>query len=263
MNAKDKQRTLDGELSPEEERQMYDETHAATSLTRSLEETVTFKPFEGGAPLTLTMHEIRKVIANPTKSGIEPSDADIRLFQKLCAARQLNPYAKDAFLIGYETNGVAEFHSVVAHSALLKRAVANKAYRGKKSGVIVHEDGKGIEGLHRLDGAIYPRKGFTLMGAWCRVIVDGREDEYKEAALEAYDKKRARWNLDKAGMIIKCAEGLGLRAAFPLDLADMYTVEELDHLADRETPTRLPEYNLDGDPVDSEVPGELAAVAEL
>lgn len=47
-----------------------------------------------------------------------------------------------------------------------------------------------------------------------------------------------RWKTDPSGMTAKCAEALALRKAFPEDLGDLYTDDEMAHLDD-ETPREV------------------------
>lgn len=49
---------------------------------------------------------------------------------------------------------------------------------------------------------------------------------------------KSRWKTDPSGMTAKCAEALALRKAFPEDLGDLYTDDEMAHL-DEEQPREV------------------------
>ncbi len=65
-------------------------TKEADALDRAIEFTV----YGTKDVITLTMQEVRTLIAKPTKTGKLPSQRDIAIFLKTCKARGLNPYAR-------------------------------------------------------------------------------------------------------------------------------------------------------------------------
>lgn len=191
---------------------------------------VSYEAFGSSEPVTISMPEIRQVIANKTAKGIPPSDRDCWLFMKLCLARRLNPLAGDAFLIGYDTRDGAVFHSVIAHTALLKRAELSEHYDGMESGVIVMQDGSPVE----MDSA-FCLDTKKIVGGWARVYRKDRDRvTSKKVLFDVYNTNRSRWMKDPAGMIVKVAEAAAIRSAFPSDLAGMYAQEEMDNVEAKE-----------------------------
>ncbi len=63
------------------------------------------------------------------------TDQEIMYFMKLCKARNLNPFIKDAYLIKYTDKNPATV--VVAKDAIEKRAIQHPQYNGKKVGIYV------------------------------------------------------------------------------------------------------------------------------
>lgn len=214
------------------QRQTTTVTKEADALDRAIEFTV----YGTKEVITLTMQEVRTLIANPTKSGKLPSQRDIAIFLKTCKARGLNPYQKDVFLLGYDTKDGPKFETVVALPAMLKRAEGNSAYEGKEYGVLV----SGSDGtIQEVAGDVVSAKA-NIVGGWCRVYRAGRRPEFATANLKAYDKQYGHWSVDKPWMIAKCAIAKALRQAFPSDVGDLTIQEELGAQEAAETrPMRL------------------------
>ena len=180
-------------------------------------------PLGNASEITLTIAVVRKFLATKTKSGKEPKDADIVKFMMLCKVRQLDPWQGDAYLIGYDSTDGPTFTLITAHQALAKRSELNKDFDGLESGVIIQLDEGGPvfrEGDFTLDGE-------KLLGGWAKVYRRDRSKPFYQALkVGTYDTQKSRWNKDKAGMIVKCAEAGAYRAAFPTQLGGMYTQEE-------------------------------------
>ncbi len=189
------------------------------------EKPISYVPLGNASEITLTIAVVRKFLATRTRSGKEPSDADIVKFMMLCQSRQLDPWQGDAYLIGYDSTDGPTFTLITAHQALAKRSELNKDFDGLESGVIIMiDDGEDRpifrEGDFTLDGE-------KLLGGWAKVYRRDRSKPFYQALkVGVYDTQRSRWNTDKAGMIVKCAEAGAYRAAFPTQLGGMYTQEE-------------------------------------
>lgn len=192
---------------------------------------IEYVPFGAKDKIKLTVNMVRDLVANPTKSGKTPHDADIVKFMMLCKARELNPWEGDAYLLGYDSQDGPKFSMITAYQAFLKRAEASAEYDGKEQGVVVRIG----QDVREIIGEILPPNS-VLVGAWCKTFRrDRTRPEYQIINLAAYDKGQSQWNKDKAGMIVKCAVAKSLRHAFPNRLGQMYIAEEIERRASDDT----------------------------
>ena len=187
---------------------------------------VTFTPFGAADAIKLTVALVQRFVAVKTKSGKTCTNEDAVKFIALCQAQRLNPFAGDAFLVGYDgRDGVAKFSLITSHVAFIKRAETCQDYEGMESGIIVLGE----------DGKVFEREGdFKLpdencVGGWARVHRKGRKPMYRRLAIEAMQPpyETPFWNKQKApGQICKCAEADALRATFPTLIGGLYTEGE-------------------------------------
>lgn len=199
---------------------MSQETAAQKAEDRAIE----YIPFGSDTKIKLSIAIVRKTIANATKSGKMPNDAQMLRFIMMCQAQRLNPYAGDAYLIGYDGKNGPEFSLITAHQALLKRAEVNDNFLGMQSGIIIQDSDdkiKEVEGDFLLPDQV-------LLGAWAKVYHAKRKDFpfYRRQRLERYKKEFGQWLVDPAGMCVKCVEADALRSAFPTMLGGLYISEE-------------------------------------
>jgi phage recombination protein Bet len=163
------------------------------------------------------------------------SDKDTFMFLKLCQARNLNPFCREAFLIPYQDKKTQEIKCsmVVGKEAFMRKAEANPAYRGFKAGIIVS---KGEDLIYR-EGT-FQRKGEILEGGWCEVYRSDRDHPIRsEVSLTEYDQGHGLWTQGKkATMIRKVSVVQGHREAFPSDLAGCYDSSELGIDPTKEVP---------------------------
>jgi len=201
------------------------------AVTKFDDKPITFTPLGETTEISLTPAMIRAHVAVKTRKGATPSNTDLITFLMLCKAGSLNPWTKDAYLVGYDTNDGPVFTLIVAHQALLKRAENSPHYRGMESGVVVTDkDGNTIEREGDLKFA-----GDRLVGGWAKVYRADRVVATSDRLeLSVYSTGRSRWKVDPAGMIVKCAEGSALRKAFPLELGSMYTRAEMAHVVEHD-----------------------------
>lgn len=160
------------------------------------------------------------------------TDAEFMMFAELCRARKLNPFLKEAYLIKYGTQAA---QLVVSKDVILKRAVLNPNYNGKRSGIIVKDRATGK--LTERAGTFYDPDTEDLKGGWCSVKrKDWDEPEYKSVSLHEVAKKKSdgtlngNWLTQPATMLEKVAITRCLREAFVEDFAGLYIEDEFDNI---------------------------------
>lgn len=197
------------------------------ATTPANEKVVTYMPLGGKAAVELTFGMVRKFLCTPTKSGKQPSDAEVVKFMMLCRARELDPWVGDAYLIGYDSQNGPQFSLITAVQALLKRAEISPQFDGIESGIVV-QTGSGIE--HR-DGAL-ALEGESIVGGWAKIYRKDRKIPYSAVVkFQTFNTGRSQWAKDPAGMIVKCAKAAALREAFPTQLAGLYTDDEMGEIS--------------------------------
>lgn len=224
-----------------------------------------FIPFGAADKIKLSVQMVKDLIAVPTKSGKTCSDRDALKFMALCQAQRLNPYAGDAFLVGYDgSNGVATFSLITAHQAFLKRAETSPDFDGMTSGIIIRKEDDSIEeregDFHLQDEAV--------IGGWAKVFHKKRSHPtYRRIRMERFNSGYAQWKADAAGMICKCAEADALRSTFPTLLGGLYMEGEhggpvVDVTSIPFNPTAIGTGHQDGGQPTSEAPGIAASKSD-
>lgn len=185
-----------------------------------------FVPFGAADKIKLSISIIQNIVAVPTKSGKTCSERDALKFMMLCQAQRLNPFAGDAFLIGYDSQTGPSFSLITAHQAFLKRAESSKDFDGMTSGILLRLDDDTV--VER-EGDFHLRsESDSVVGGWARVFHKQRTHPiYRRVRMERFNKGFAQWKEDPAGMICKCAEADALRSAFPTLLGGLYAPEEM------------------------------------
>src|SRR5260221_10748387 len=142
---------------------------------QSGKDVMSFVPFGAADAIKLSVNIVQKLIAVPTKSGKTCSERDATKFIMLCQAQRLNPFAGDAYLVGYDTQNGPQFSLITAHQAFLKRAETCKDFEGMESGIIIQVGDdltKEREGDFHLPEEI-------IAGGWARVYRTGRRPTYR------------------------------------------------------------------------------------
>jgi len=196
----------------------------AIAPARPKPDVISFIPLGEATEISLTVERVKQFLCTPTRSGKYPTDKDVMGFIMLCKASGLNPWVRDAYLVGYDGQDGPNFSLITAHQAFIKRAEAHGAYDGMESGVVVLANSVVTE---RQGDLVLP--GETIIGGWAKVFrKDQSHVSYDSVNLKTFDTGKSRWKIDPAGMIVKCAEASALRKAFPSNLAGLYLREEMD-----------------------------------
>jgi len=193
-------------------------------------------PFGAADKIRLTIDIVKKLCCVATSQGHKCDDLQATKFMMMCQAQRLNPFAGDAFLIGYDTNKGAQFSLITAHQAFLKRAESSEHFDGMESGIIVRV--KETDEIKDIEGDFYIPAEVEILGGWAVVHHKGHKiPTRRRLRLERFAKKFGVWQDDPAGMICKCAEADALRSTFPTLMGGLVLRDEIIEL-EPESPTK-------------------------
>ena len=158
------------------------------------------------------------------------------MFLRLCQARGLNPFLKEAYLIKYSESQPATM--VVGKEHFTKTAEKNPQFDGFTAGIIVRVG----EDLQRRPGT-FLTEGETLLGGWASVRRKDRSLPFEaEVSLKSFLRKsqsgKNPWDTMPEVMIRKVALVQALREAFPGDLGGLYDRAEMDQAIEAEYEVR-------------------------
>ena len=174
-------------------------------------------------------------IAELTNSDIinylcpKATEKEAMIFLKVCQAKGINPFLKEAYLVKYKAEDPASI--VVAKDYFARKAEEHPMYDGEESGIILmSKDG----GLERREGAfMLPNE--NVVGGWCKVYrKDRARPVLTEVAFHEYVQKTREgtpnkfWNKMSATMIQKVAFSQCHRKAFPGEFSGLYDSSEIE-----------------------------------
>ena len=204
--------------------EMKSVSRSPAPVAAGVERAVEFVPFGSQEKIKLSVKIVQNLIAVPTKSGESCSERDALRFLMLCQTQHLNPFAGDAFLVGYDGRQGPQFSLITAHQAFLKRAESCPDFQGMESGIIL----LGEDGLVSEREGDFHLEDEKVVGGWARVHRKDRKDTYRRIRMSRFNNGFAQWAVDAAGMIVKCAEADALRSTFPSLLGGLYMQGEID-----------------------------------
>lgn len=187
----------------------------------------------GGNKVDLSPAVIKKYLVS---GGGDVSDQEVMLFMQMCKGQGLNPFLREAYLVKYKSSNPKYDNPatmIVGKEAFMKRAESDNDFNGYAAGIIVVNMKGEIE---ERKGSFYISKGNReeLVGGWAKVFYkSGKEPVYHTVSIDEYIGKKsngeitAMWATKKATMIRKVALVQALREAFPQNLGNMFTADEM------------------------------------
>lgn len=165
--------------------------------------------------MEIIQYDSRETVATLKNTvAIGATDAEFSMFVNLCKSTGLNPFKKEIWFV--KANGRAQIMTGI--NGFRAIANANDQYDGTELGLI------SAEGDYKT--AAYPKDDY--IGAWAKCYRKDRKIPSEGIAMLAdYDKKFGNWKSMRRVMIMKCAESVALRSAFPQQLNGLYTTEEM------------------------------------
>ena len=146
--------------------------------------------------------------------AIGASDLELKYFLEFAKSTGLNPFKKELWFI----KAGGRLQMMTGINGFFAIANADPAFDGFESGLIDKEG--------NYKPLTFP--GNDFIGAWCKVYRKDRKIPCEGVAmLSEYDKKQGNWKTMQRVMIVKCAESVALRKAFPQQLNGLYTAEEM------------------------------------
>jgi len=204
-----------------------------------------------GEQITVTFHDVKNLICPLA------TDQETAIFLKTCQSLQLNPFAKEIYLIKYAERDKAA--TVIAIESYLKAAETNDNYNGSEAGIILKESPGKLE--FREGAFLLEEEMDKLVGGWARVYRKNRDRpaymavNIKECLRYTKEGKLTQfWTKEKqASMLRKTALKRALVEAFPsLFAGTMSTAEvaevpeaEYEEIPEGELP---PAYERNGEP---------------
>lgn len=176
-----------------------------------------------GRSITITFADVKKHICPLA------TDQEVVVFLKMAESLNLNPWAREIYLIKWATGETASY--VIAEESYLKAAEQCKEYDGHEAGIVIKDP---ADTLKYEEGALFVGgENVELVGGWAKVYRSDRKYpfyvvvNFKECAkLTRQGELNKFWRDMPATMIRKVALARALREAFPSRLGGMVTASE-------------------------------------
>jgi len=154
-----------------------------------------------------------------TKNGNKPSQTDLSNFINTCIASKLNPFKKQAHLVGYDSKNGPTFTTIIGIDGY--RAIA------QRTGLYA---GGGVREVEMKNDRVPESATFVVRKLVANMPCEFEATVYYDEAVQtAFDgKPNSIWAKRPKGQLIKCAEANALRMAFPDELGGMYTDAGID-----------------------------------
>jgi phage recombination protein Bet len=187
-----------------------------------------------GRAITITFADVKRHLCP------KASDQEIVVFLKMAQSLNLNPWAREIYLIKWSPDEPASY--VIAEESYLKAAEQDPQYDGHEAGIIVR-DAAGT--MQHIEGSFYD-ESLELVGGWAKVYRKDRKRpfyiavNFKECAkMTRKGELNKFWDSMPATMIRKVPLARALREAFPSRLGNMVTVAEYPEMTEGSFPEML------------------------
>ncbi|HUV53497.1 MAG TPA: RecT family recombinase [Dehalococcoidia bacterium] len=178
-----------------------------------------------GEQITVSFHDVKTLICPYA------TDQEAAVFLKTCQSLQLNPFAKEIYLIKYSEGDKAAM--VIAIDSYLKSAESNANFNGHEAGIVLKDSGGKLE--FREGSLLLPDEAEKLVGGYARVYRTDREKSFYMAVNKAECLRYTRdgtltkfWAKEKQpSMLRKTALKRALVEAFPSLFAGTMSTAEV------------------------------------
>ena len=166
----------------------------------------------------LTVDGIRQLLV-AKGSKVQPSEAEVVTFLRVCQSMGANPFLGDVHLVKYSQGAPAS--TVTGKDYFTKTA---RSLGGSwKAGLIIQRGDEIIE----VEGE-FKLKTDTLLGGWAEVHTkDGTMPFGAKVSLDEYSSNQSTWSKMQNTMIRKVALVHSLREAYPERLGGVYDASEM------------------------------------
>ena len=169
--------------------------------------------YEGYTPQQVDV--IRRTVAK------DASNLELQMFLHLAKKYDLDPFAREIWCI----NMAGTVKIITARDGYLKIASSNPHFKGLESDVVYENDNFTKQNDYIKHSYQAVNRG-NIVGAYALVYRDDRiRPSYFFAPMKDYDKQKNCWTQYPHAMIVKVAESMALKRAFPI--SGLCTVEEL------------------------------------
>ena len=193
---------------------------------------------DDGGVVTYDLNTLKAIQGDAFKVA---SNAEIAGFIAYCKALHLNPLTRECYFVKYKKDDPPAF--ITAWEVFLRRASRHAAFDGYEDGVIWRiREGDVIETVRGRPCTYEADDNHVIVGGWCRVYRKDRQHAFDvEVPLAEmistkwdYDTKQRvpnqTWDRMLTSMATKTPRCRALRSAFPEDLAEIYSEDEVDAL---------------------------------
>ncbi len=180
-----------------------------------------------GEQITVTFHDVKTLICP------NATDQETVVFLRTCQSLNLNPFAREIYLIKYGEKDKAAM--VIAIDSYLKSAETNDNFNGVEAGIVLRDSGGKLD--FREGSLLLPDEAEKLVGGYARVYRKDREKPFYMSVNKAECLRFTRdgnltqfWAKEKQPMMLrKTALKRALVEAFPSLFAGTLSNVEADY----------------------------------